>query len=309
MKIERMLTIVVILLNRKRITAKELAEKFEVSVRTIYRDIESINMAGIPIISYAGNHGGYGIMDHYKLSNQLLTTGNLFSMLSALCNMNDTFEDQELESSIEKLKNLVPRDQNRQLDLHMEQVIIDTPHGTYTDQQKQKIKSIRLAIAHSQLMTMTYRNYGNEVTSRQVEPMSLIFKGYTWYLFAYCRLKEDYRVFRVSRIRDLHVENSLFARRNKTYHEVETLSPKDEARVTVKLKFDAHIRSRVEDIFPDHQIEVLENGDLLVTTNFPDKEWYMTLLLSFGEHVEVISPEFVRQTMISRIQSMQKKYS
>ena len=93
MKIDRMMTIIVILLNRNRVTAKELAEKFEVSVRTIYRDIDAIDMAGIPIISYSGNNGGFGIMDNYKLNHQLLTPNNLCSLLSTLQGFNETFED------------------------------------------------------------------------------------------------------------------------------------------------------------------------------------------------------------------------
>ena len=76
MKIDRMLTIIVMLLNRDRVSAKELSEKFEVSVRTIYRDIDTINMAGIPIISYPGNNGGFGIMENYKLNHQLMTLDN-----------------------------------------------------------------------------------------------------------------------------------------------------------------------------------------------------------------------------------------
>ncbi len=118
MKIDRMMTIIVMLLNRKRVTAKELADKFEVSVRTIYRDIDAIDMAGVPIISYSGNNGGFGIMENYKLDHQLLTPNNLCSLLTALQGINYTFEDIELESSIEKLRTLIPKDETHHLDLN-----------------------------------------------------------------------------------------------------------------------------------------------------------------------------------------------
>jgi predicted DNA-binding transcriptional regulator YafY len=115
-----MLTIIVMLLNRNRISATELAEKFEISVRTVYRDIDAINMAGIPIISYPGNNGGFGIVDNYKLSHQLLTLNNLCSILSALKNMNSTIENSELDASIEKLRNLIPEDKTN----HFDQILL-----------------------------------------------------------------------------------------------------------------------------------------------------------------------------------------
>lgn len=308
MKIERMLTIIVILLNRRRITAKELADKFEVSVRTIYRDIESINMAGIPVISYSGNNGGYGIMENYKLNHQLLTLNNLFSILSALNGINSTFEDMELESSIEKLRNLIPQDQSQQLNLHLEQIIIDMPAWAITPKQKQMIKTIRMAISKSSCIILEYRNYSNDISKRQIEPMSLIFKGYTWYLFAYCHLKSDFRVFRISRIIDLRVEDTEFTRRNRSYHEIEAISKAYEEMTSVTLKFSPLVRSRVEDIFNDNKIEIQKSGELVVTAEFPDKEWLITLILSFGEHVEVLGPKQVRDTIISRVNLMYKKY-
>ncbi|MDX8363230.1 YafY family protein [Cytobacillus sp. IB215316] len=308
MKIDRMLTIIVILLNRSRISAKELAEKFEVSVRTIYRDIESINMAGIPIISYSGNNGGFGIKENYKLNHQLLTLNNLCSILSALKGVNSTFEDVELESSIEKLRNIIPQDKIHHLDLHMEQFIIGMQPWAYTSKQKELVKNIRNAITQTQLITIIYRNYTNETSTRQIEPMSLIFKGYTWYLFGYCHLKTNFRVFRISRIIDLQVEDVLFKRREKSYQEIEEASKKQVSLTSITLKFVPQVRSRVEDIFDKENIEILNTGELIVTAHFPEKEWYYGLIFSFGEHVEVLGPERVRQAVASRIKSMLEKY-
>lgn len=306
MKIDRMMTIIVMLLNRKRVTAKELAEKFEVSVRTIYRDIDTIDMAGIPIISYPGNKGGFGIMENYKLNHQLLTPSNLCSLLTALNGINHTFEDIELASSIEKLRNLIPKDTARYLDLHMDQIIISLPPWANTPKQKQWIKAIRHAINHSHLMTITYRNYANQTSTRQIEPMSIIFKGYTWYLFAYCHLKEDFRIFRISRILDMTLEDTLFQRKKKSYHDMEEDSKRNTINMT--LKFAPEVRPRVEDIFPEENIHILKTGELLVTAQFPDKQWCFSLVLSFGEHVEAIGPEHIRQEITSRIHAMHKKY-
>ena len=308
MKIDRMLTTIVMLLNRDRISAKELAEKFEISVRTVYRDIDAINMAGIPIVSYPGNNGGFGIMENYKLDHQVLTLNNMCSMLSALKGINSTLEDIELESSIEKLRNLIPQDKAQHVDLHMEQIIINMIPWRHTPKQKQRVKTVQNAITQSQLITITYRNNANETSTRQIEPMSLIFKGYTWYLFAYCHLKTDFRVFRISRIIDLQVEHEQFKRREKSYHEIEQTSMKPVSATSITLKFAPEVRTRVEDSFDRENIEILSTGELIVTAHFPEEELYYPMIFSFGEHVEVLGPKRIRRTVASKINSMQEKY-
>ncbi len=115
MKINRLLAIVVILLNRKKISASELAEKFEVSVRTIYRDIEAINLAGIPIVSQIGNNGGFYIIDNYKINHQLLTLEDMISIIEALKNMNRFLDDKNVEVAIEKVKNIIPKEKKKYL--------------------------------------------------------------------------------------------------------------------------------------------------------------------------------------------------
>lgn len=308
MKIDRMLTIIVMLLNRNRISAKELAEKFGISVRTVYRDVETINLAGVPIISYAGNNGGFGIIENYKLDHQLLTLNNLCSILSALKGVNSTLEDVELDSSIEKLRNLIPHDKTHHLDLHMEQIIIDMQPWAYNSKQKQLVKLIQNAITQTQLITMTYRNYASETSIRQIEPMSLIFKSYIWYLFAYCKLKEDFRVFRISRIIDLQVEDVIFTRKEKSYLEIEEASKKRVPLTSITLKFAPQVRARVEDVFDRENIKILNTDELIVTVQFPEKEWFFALIFSFGEYVEVLRPETVRQAVASRIRSINEKY-
>lgn len=309
MKIDRMLTIIVMLLNRSRISAKELAEKFGISVRTVYRDIETINMAGTPIISYPGNNGGFGIIENYKLDHQLLTLNNLCSMLSALKGVNSSLEDVELESSIEKLRNLIPHDKTHHLDLRMEQIIIGMQPWAYNSKQKQLVKLIQNAITQTQLIKISYRSYANETSIRQIEPMSLVFKSYTWYLFAYCYLKEDFRVFRISRIIDLQIEDVIFTRKEKSYHEIEEASKKQVSLTNITLKFASKVRARVEDVFDRENIEILNTGELIVSGQFPEKEWCFALIFSFGEYVEVLGPETVRREVASRIRSMNEKYT
>lgn len=309
MKIERMLTIIVMLLNRTRVTANELAEKFEVSVRTIYRDIETINLAGIPIISHSGNNGGFSIYENYKLSHQVLTLNNLSSLLSVLKDINSTVDDIELESTIETLQNIVPENKVDYLKLHSEQIIIDLhPYGDSPD-QKALVKTIRQAITQRHVLTISYRNYDNLTSERQIEPMSLIFKNYTWYLFTYCLLKADYRLFRVSRISDYRIEEESFERREKSYHEIAALENEQTNMVPLVLKVSPIMKSRVEDVFNEEDIEILETGELLVTATLPDKDWLFSLIFSFGDQIEVLAPTDFRRTIASKLRMMANKYN
>ncbi|MEK4092666.1 MULTISPECIES: helix-turn-helix transcriptional regulator [unclassified Viridibacillus] len=308
MKIERMLTIIVMLLNRNRVTANELAQKFEVSVRTIYRDIETINLAGIPIISHSGNNGGFSIYENYKLNHQVLTLNNLSSLLSVLKDINSTVDDIELESSIEKLENIIPKNKADELKLHMEQIIIDLHPFGESLEQKSLVKTLRKSITQTDILMIDYRNYNNIVSKRRVEPMSLIFKNYTWYLFAYCLSKEDFRIFKVSRISDCYIETQSFERREKSYHEIRTLLNEQTIMTTIVLKISSIMQSRVEDIFNKEDISVLETGELLVKATLPEKEWLFSLIFSFGEHVEVLAPKEMREAIASKLRLMAEKY-
>lgn len=308
MKIDRLMAIIVIMLNRDKVTAKELSEKFEVSVRTIYRDIDTIDLAGIPIVAYPGNNGGYGIMENYKLDHQLLTLSNLYSLLTTLQGINLTLKDDELDTSIEKLKTMVPSGQTQNLDLQLEQLIIDMPSWAKTSEQNKMVKKLRRAISHSSLITVQYKNVNNSITTRILEPMSIIFKGYTWHLFAYCRLKNDFRVFRISRISDLEITDQTFMRQDKSYLGYEEESKKQDTLISITLRFSKEMRTRVEDIFRKEEISESPSGDILVTSLFPEQDWYYSLILSFGDHVEVISPEEVRRTVALKAKKMFEKY-
>lgn len=308
MKIERMLTIIVMLLNRNRVTANELAEKFEVSVRTIYRDIETINLAGIPIISHAGNNGGFSIYENYKLNHQVLTLNNLSSLLSVLKDINATVGDIELESSIEKLENIIPTNKADELKLQMEQIIIDLHPFGESIEQKALVRAIRKSITHAQILQIDYRDFNNQVSKRCVEPMSLVFKNYTWYLFAYCLLKEDYRTFKISRINGYSTENQQFERREKSYYEMRSSFEEQTIMTNIELKISSTMQSRVEDVFKKEDISILDSGELLVRATLPNKEWLLTLLFSFGEHLEVIAPAHLREAVTMKLKKMAEKY-
>jgi predicted DNA-binding transcriptional regulator YafY len=308
MRIDRMLAIVVLLLNKQRISARELAGRFEVSIRTVYRDIDAINLAGIPIVSYSGNSGGFGIMDNYKLDRQLLSLNDMKSILTALKGINTTLEDQYLTSAIDKITTLVPKDKTEELNRHCSNVIIDILPWAYNESQRQIIKSLNIAIKESILASFDYKNLRGERQRRTVEPMSLVFKGYSWYLFGYCRMREDYRMFRITRMKDLSVSNDKFERKDFSYFDISQGGNESKTSIDIKIKFSSEIKDNIEERFDNDGIEYLEDGSMIVSMKMPEDHWVYSYILSFGEYAEVLEPVHLRDIIRDKARKIEGIY-
>ncbi|EJP6471242.1 YafY family transcriptional regulator [Clostridium sporogenes] len=311
MKINRLLAIVIILLNREKISASELAEKFEVSVRTIYRDIDAINLAGIPIVSQAGNNGGFYIIDNYKINHQLLTLEDMISIVEALKNMNRFLEDKNVEVAIEKVKNIIPKEKKEIFDLHFEQMFIDTlPWGfKKCDEEKLKYKIIYNAVESKNCIAFDYINSKSEHSWRKVEPLTLVFKGFYWYLFSFCKLKNDYRFFKLSRMEDLTVLDERINENRISYKEYININKNQEEPTKVVLKFSKKVRYRVDDCFDKNDIKIQEDGSLIVDTYFLEDNWVYSMILSYGEYVEVLEPNHIREIIKNKCKKINNIYS
>lgn len=305
MKLDRLLAIVMLLLNRGRISAKELADQFEVSVRTIYRDIEAINQAGIPIATYQGVNGGIGILENYKIDRNVLTAEEVASIITALKGISTTMDDRKLSDALEKMKGMAAR--GRQDD--RDRVIVNfNPWGS-SRKEKEKFNTIRGAAESSQLVSFEYINNRGECMERTVEPMSLIFKGTYWYLYGFCRERQDYRVFRLSRMRSLSVENERFIRRDKNVTDLDLESEWGNRRlVELVLKFAPCVRVRVQDSYDEDMVEQLPDGSMLVRVTYPEDEWVYGNILSYGPDVEVLEPPYFREIIRERARRVWEKY-
>ncbi len=308
MRIDRMLAIIVILLNKDRISASELADKFEVSVRTVYRDIEAINMAGIPVISYSGNNGGFGIMENYRIDRQLLTLNDMFMILSALKGVNTGVRDVKIETAIEKITNLVPIEKSDEMELHFKRLVIEMVPWGFSDRQKNTFKKIQSSIESDSLLKIGYSSAKGENLERIIEPMTLLLKGYTWYLFAYCRKRRDFRIFRLSRIRSLRILNQNFTRRDASYTDYIRQDDESPSMVHLILRFSPKIRARVIDYFEEEQIDTRPNGDMIVRVSYPEDEWVYTNILSYGENVEVLEPPHIRKIIREKAKKIYNRY-
>jgi len=294
MKLDRLLSIIIMLLNRERMQAKDLADHFDVSIRTIYRDIDAINSAGIPIVTYQGNNGGLGIVDNYKLDRQLLTLKDMVSMLSVLKGINNTFKDRQLSDAIEKIHALVPDSKQEFVKNHVDQIVIDVmPWGT-NDGQKKTMVSLQHAIAGNRLVKFSYCDGNGTKSARTVEPMTLILKATVWYLFAYCKLRNDFRLFRLSRIKQYEMLTKTYIRRVADYKQYDSSFPDNVKMIQMVIKFSKSIRQNAEDYFDKSFLQYEKNGDIIATFELPENDWIQSYLMSLGEHAEVIKPKRMR---------------
>jgi predicted DNA-binding transcriptional regulator YafY len=308
MRIDRMLAITVILLNQDRISARELAERFEVSIRTIYRDVDAISMAGIPITSYAGKQGGFKIIDSFKLDRQLLTMKDMLAILSALKGINATLEDKELDSAIDKITCLVPDDKTSLLEDHMQHISIEIHPWGYQKSQQKYLKVIHNAIAENQIIEFQYENAKGEVRHRKVEPMTLLFKGYAWYLFSFCLYRNDYRLFRLSRIKDVNVLEEKFARRDKTHKEYFRESYQSAKLVNIILKFSPKIKQKVIEYFGEESVNIQEDGNIIVKFTYPEDDYIYSIILGFEEHIEILEPTYIRERLKEKVEKILSLY-
>ena len=298
MKLERLLAIIVLLLNQKKMSARDLADYFEVSERTIYRDIEAINRAGIPVVSYQGREGGFGIIDTYKMDRNILTRDEFSMLIMALTGMKATLDDKRLDYILEKIKNLIPAKDLLALKKHNEHIVIDIKGWKSSKEIKGRFELIKKSIEERNVISFFYTSAKGEETERKVEPMVIVAKGFTWYLYSYCLKRKDFRVFRLSRIKDVKVTDDIFTMREvpKDFSWKE-LWYKKVPLVDIVMKFKAELRVKVEDYFCKEHIKYCEDGSMVVKIQDPGNEWTMGMILSFGAGVELLEPQYMREKL------------
>jgi len=300
MKLDRMLAIVMLLLNRSRVSAKELAERFEVSLRTIYRDVEAINMAGIPIVSYAGANGGYEVADRYRLDRQTLSLEELESIIVALRGMQATLDDGRIGGLLDKVGALLAKSERERSGGASQELLIDINPWRTGRAEKSTLLPLREAVAECRVVTFSYTD-GEGVRSRRVcEPMAVVMKGFGWYLYAYCRKRMDFRIFRLTRISGLEVLEETFQRREARLEELDSrwIAAKPAAPpLKVKLLFRPSVLARVLDHFEPEEIREQPDGSLLVETESLDDAWLPARLLAYGAAVTVLEPDRLRREL------------
>jgi predicted DNA-binding transcriptional regulator YafY len=310
LKLDRLLAITMLLLNRKRVSAKELAERFEVSLRTVYRDLETINQAGIPIVSYPGLLGGYELTDRYRLDRQLLTLDELQSIIVALRGVRTSLDEQDVGRLLDKVGALVTHSERGSVEELSEQLIIDINPWRGNEAEKETLRALRAAIQGSRLVRFAYTSSQGDSTGRVCEPMGVVLKGYIWYLYGYCRLRQDYRIFRLTRIERLEQLPDTFVRRPQKLEQLDYRWARREERAYARLvlRFQPRAKARVQDYFRQEQIVTEPGGTLLVTAVQPEEPWLYSMLLGYGADVQVLEPESVAQAVLAMAREVVRLY-
>jgi predicted DNA-binding transcriptional regulator YafY len=292
-KLDRLLSIVVLLLGRERMTAADLAKRFEVTVRTIYRDLDAINASGIPIVAYPGPGGGYCIEGSYTIDRRLFGFDDLKAIVSALKGVNAALEDASIRSALEKIESLGPRGGSEEF--LEDRVVIDLFPWGRRDEERRLVKLVEPAISERRLVELSYSSYGREAERRTVEPMTLVFKSYAWYLWAYCRLRGDYRLFKLSRMREVEIKLERFKRRKGKYKpDAELPLP---PMVELVIAFDAALANEAEERFGGGSIEEGTDGRARLRVRVPDGDWIVGFVLGFCPGVEILEPERLRREL------------
>lgn len=298
MKENRYFQMIYLLLDKGQMTAPELADYFEVSIRTIYRDIDILSAAGIPIYATQGKGGGIAIQDSYVLKKSLLSEQEQKQILMALQGIR-VLEDEQINMLLSKLSGVFQRQQGNWLE-------IDFSTWTKSGAGKHNFQLLQSAIWKSRIVSFSYYSGKGEQTKRIIEPHKLVFKTSDWYLYGYCTLRKDFRFFKLTRIRDLKLQDAEYMRETPE-HIFERSDEFEMKTVQVTLLFDARMSHEVYEKF-DEEVSEQEDGSLLVTTILPDNELLYSYILSCRDGVEVLSPPYVRDNVRKRVRKMLEIY-
>ncbi len=289
--------IVYILMDKKTVTAKTLAEYFEVSVRTIYRDLDALTLAGIPVYTNRGKGGGISILPEFVLNKSVLNDNEQNDILNALHSL-DALNVPDIGPVLNKLGNLFNKSSSEWIDVSFSSWGSD-------DKEDKKFNDIKTSILKKHISEFDYYDSEGNKTKRSVEPLKLIFKSRGWYLYSFCLKKNDFRMFKISRIRNLIVLENEFEREipDKVARENRVINP-----IRLVLKVDSSLSHRLYDEFKLEDIS--RSGDyFILDTEIPENEWLYSLIMTYGEYAEVMSPKSIKMKIMKKIENMKKMYS
>lgn len=296
MQIHRLFEIIYLLLNKGKLTASELAEHFEVSTRTIYRDVELLSSSGIPIYMTKGKGGGVSLLSNFVLNKTMLTEEEKRDILSSLQAVKAVSLTQT-PTAIQKLSSLFGSEKDNWIE-------IDFSGWANAESEASLFDTLKSAILTRQKVRFLYHSSADSII-RIVEPLKLCFKGQGWYLYGYCTLRQDYRFFKLRRIKELASLNESFDR--ETPAKVLTAAPSfQDDFVTITLKLSEQMAFRVYDEFP--QYSRLPDNRFLVHLTMPKGEWIYQYLATFGEYCEVLEPENMRLQIKEKLQKTLASY-
>lgn len=300
MKIDRLIGILSVLLQEEKVTAPELADRFEVSRRTINRDIEDLCRAGIPVSTSQGAGGGIRIMDGYRMDRTLLTSKDMQMILAGLRSLDGVSGSHYYGQLMEKLKA-----GSSAVVSGSETILIDLS-SWYQDSLPARMELIQNAIEERKVIRFNYYAPNGDST-REIEPYFLIFKWSNWYVWGWCRLREDYRMFKLTRMDQIVQSDTRVADRKVPIPDLsnERIFP---GGIHVKAVFQPEMKWHLLEEFGADSFEVQPDGTLLFEQEYTDRDNLLTWMLTCKDKVTVLEPEDIRDELFHIAGNIMKLY-
>jgi predicted DNA-binding transcriptional regulator YafY len=300
-KIDRLYAITIYLLNVGKATAAELSRKFEVSVRTVQRDIDSLCQAGIPIVAETGANGGYYIAKNFRMDAHMATNEDYTFIITALKGLSSAMNSSKIDATLEKITSLTETSDSG--------IILDFSALNEGDSQLMQI--FQDAIRKKRPVSFEYTNSDNITRLHTIEPIAVVYRWYAWYLLAYSIVKNDYRIYKLIRMRNAKIVDAVFTKEHKNaeiiLRDKDKQMPQKLTEITVRCKSEA--RSKAIEYLNGKIICEYDNGDCDMTLNVIENEhfWFGTLL-SLGDCIEIITPEHIRHRILEASKKIVKLY-
>ena len=307
MKYQMMLKILFLLLSRKKVSAKYIADRYEISLRTVYRYIDELSLSDVPIYNVRGRNGGYAISDSYKIPANFLTEEESDKVIQTLTEINNELGSSVLDTAISKIGSISKQNESG-VHINFGNLVIDGSGWGTGDIYGETIKIIQKAIEENVALLISYRDRDGEPTTREIEPHTLILKQGLWYSYAYCRLRQTFRLFKVGRIEKIMLLNEKFEKRQT--EDVKSILSKfyDATPEDIDLLIDKSIRPDVEEWLGVDKIAVSQSGKITASVKLPISNYLTAKILSFGNKIKVLSPEKLKKAVIETAQSVKDLY-
>lgn len=289
MKIDRLLNIITILLQNEKVTAPYLAEKFEVSRRTISRDIEDICKAGIPVVTLQGVHGGICVADGYKISKAILTKQELRLIFAGLCGLESVMEDKAHQCITDKFFS------NKTNYINLSNHIVINLASHYKKTLSPKIACIQKAILEKQKISFNYHSSKGEKTIL-LDPYLVVFQWSSWYVFGFENKSAEFRLFKLNRLCKLNIMDSPFLIQDN-YKEKLNFDAYFTNEIQAIILFDYDIKYRLIDEYGHDCFVELDNKKLRFECPFTKEDYLLSWILSFGEKAELLAPKSLRKKL------------
>lgn len=289
MKFEIMLGILFELLSKKCVKAQHLADKFEVSTRSIHRYINGLEMAGVPIYTLRGSNGGFAIIDTYRFSSSFMTEKEFTETINALTAICESVPNKILSSAINKLKSVI-KNESSALNLKSGNLIIDAgPWGDAVG-YKTKLTVIQRSIEEQKKLYIKYHDRNGDVSERIVEPHVIVFKQGLWYVFAFCNLRQEFRFFKTGRIEQANVLDEKFTRHDLSQIDMPlNFWENSFATTDVMFEIDKSCLSDVEEWLGIENVKLI-NGKHIANVKLPYDNGLVTKIMSYGNGIKILSP-------------------